>query len=84
MKPSLLTRPSPSCTIWLSTGALFAQSPAALADRAFAAERRDPLSGRARAALKSDEFWPAMHAAEALTLAGKTDEVRAALAAPVA
>lgn len=32
-----------------------------------------------RAGLKSDEFWPAMHAAEALTLAGHGDEVRAAL-----
>ena len=32
-----------------------------------------------RAGLASDEFWPAMHAAEALTLAGKGEEVRAAL-----
>jgi sialidase-1 len=29
--------------------------------------------------LRSDEFWPAMHAAEALTLAGRQEEVRAAL-----
>lgn len=28
-----------------------------------------------RAALRSDEFWPAMHAAEALTLAGRGEEV---------
>jgi sialidase-1 len=33
-----------------------------------------------RAALKSDEFWPAMHAAEALTLGGQQSEVLAALA----
>jgi sialidase-1 len=33
-----------------------------------------------RDGLKSDEFWPAMHAAEALTLAGQGREVRAALA----
>jgi HEAT repeat protein len=33
-----------------------------------------------RAGLASDEFWPAMHAAEALTIAGKGDEVLAALA----
>src|SRR5207244_11463693 len=33
-----------------------------------------------RQALKGDEFWPAMHAAEALTQAGHGDEVRAALA----
>jgi sialidase-1 len=33
-----------------------------------------------RAGLASDEFWPAMHAAEALTLAGQGAEVRAALA----
>jgi sialidase-1 len=32
-----------------------------------------------RDSLKSDEFWPSMHAAEALTLAGHPDEVRAAL-----
>jgi sialidase-1 len=33
-----------------------------------------------REVLKSDEFWPAMHAAEALTLAGRGEEVLAALA----
>jgi hypothetical protein len=32
-----------------------------------------------RDAIKSDEFWPAMHAAEALTLAGAGDEVVATL-----
>ena len=32
-----------------------------------------------RGGLASDEFWPAMHAAEALTLAGFGDEVRRAL-----
>jgi sialidase-1 len=32
-----------------------------------------------RDGMKSEEFWPAMHAAEALTLAGRRDEVRAAL-----
>lgn len=30
-----------------------------------------------REAIRSDEFWPSMHAAEALTLAGKGAEVRA-------
>lgn len=30
-------------------------------------------------AMKGDDFWPAMHAAEALTLAGQGSEVRAAL-----
>jgi sialidase-1 len=35
--------------------------------------------GILRAGMKSDEFWPAMHAAEALTLAGHADEVVAAL-----
>ena len=29
-----------------------------------------------RDGLRSDEFWPAMHAAEALTLAGRSEEVR--------
>jgi len=32
-----------------------------------------------RQGLKSDEFWPSMHAAEALTLAGYGEEVRTAL-----
>lgn len=32
-----------------------------------------------RAGLASDEFWPAMHAAEALTIAGQVEEVRSAL-----
>lgn len=33
-----------------------------------------------RDGLSSDQFWPSMHAAEALSLAGHGDEVRAALA----
>jgi sialidase-1 len=33
-----------------------------------------------RKGIQSDEFWPALHAAEALTLAGHGEEVRAALA----
>jgi sialidase-1 len=37
-----------------------------------------------RAGLKSDEFWPAMHAAEALTLAGQRAEVLTALASRTA
>src|SRR5688572_18441082 len=53
-----------------------------------AAQERAPLDGALRdrclsvlrAGLASDEFWPAMHAAEALTLAGDQGEVLAALA----
>src|SRR5262245_17693172 len=41
---------------------------------------RNRCLGVLRAGLGSDEFWPAMHAAEALTLAGHGAEVRAALA----
>jgi sialidase-1 len=41
---------------------------------------RERCLGILRAGLASDEFWPAMHAAEALTLAGEQDEVLAALA----
>lgn len=37
---------------------------------------RDRVLTVLREALKSDEFWPSMHAAEALTLAGHGDEVR--------
>jgi sialidase-1 len=41
---------------------------------------RDRCLAVLHAAVKSDEFWPAMHAAEALTLAGQQPEVLAALA----
>ena len=44
----------------------------------------DELRGRClktlREGMNSDEFWPSMHAAEGLTLAGHGDEVRACLA----
>lgn len=40
---------------------------------------RERCLGVLREGLRSDEFWPAMHAAEALTLAGFPEEVRAAL-----
>jgi sialidase-1 len=43
-------------------------------------ELRDKALGVLREGLKSEEFWPAMHAAEALTIAGKGSEVRQALA----
>lgn len=47
-------------------------------------ELQPPLRARCLAVLRtglvSQEFWPAMHAAEALTLAGCQDEVLAALA----
>ena len=42
-------------------------------------ETRDECVKVLRAALSGDDFWPAMHAAEALTLAGQGTEVRAAL-----
>lgn len=41
---------------------------------------RDACLTVLRSGLASDEFWPAMHAAEALTLAARSDEVRHALA----
>jgi sialidase-1 len=43
------------------------------------AENRERCLTILRAGLKSDEFWPSMHAAEALTLAGYGAEVRVAL-----
>lgn len=43
------------------------------------AETRQRCESILRAAFKSDEFWPAMHAAEALTQAGHGAEVRAHL-----
>jgi sialidase-1 len=42
---------------------------------------RERCLGVLREALKSDEFWPAMHAAEALTRDGHGAEVRARIAA---
>lgn len=42
-------------------------------------ELRERCLSVLRAGLAGDEFWPAMHAAEALTLAGHGDEVVAAL-----
>lgn len=42
-------------------------------------EVRDRCLKVLREGLASDEFWPAMHAAEALTIAGHGDEVLAAL-----
>jgi sialidase-1 len=42
-------------------------------------ENREKCVKILREGLKSDEFWPAMHAAEALTLAGYGAEVRTAL-----
>jgi len=44
-----------------------------------AADAREQCLTVLRSALAGDEFWPAMHAAEALTLAGQGAEVRVAL-----
>ncbi len=46
-----------------------------------APELRDSCLIILRTGLASEEFWPSMHAAEAMTLAGAGDEVVAALAA---
>ena len=43
-------------------------------------ELRDRCLKTLRDGLNSDEFWPSMHAAEGLTLAGHGDEVRQCLA----
>jgi sialidase-1 len=58
-----------------------AASPAAAADPPpLDPALRDRCEKVLRDGLKSDEFWPAMHAAEALTLAGHGKEVLEALA----
>jgi len=44
-----------------------------------APEVRERCLATLRKSIKADEFWPAMHAAEALTLAGAGDEVLAEL-----
>lgn len=48
-------------------------------EKQLSTEAREQCLSVLRAALAGDEFWPAMHAAEALTLAGQGGEVRAAL-----
>jgi sialidase-1 len=54
--------------------------PAAARGQPLSADERAKSLQVLRAALKGDEFWPAMHAAEALTLLGQGDEVRSFLA----
>jgi sialidase-1 len=60
----------PALALAACPGALLAQDDAALRERCLAV---------LRGGLASDEFWPSMHAAEALTLAGQGKEVIAAL-----
>ena len=61
-------------------GLLVAVSPASLrAEEPLPGDVRDQCLAVLRAALAGEEFWPAMHAAEALTLAGEGAEVRKAL-----
>src|SRR5262245_2944881 len=50
---------------------------------ALSADLRERCVTILRAGLRGDEFWPAMHAAEGLTIAGHGDEVRAFLARKV-
>jgi sialidase-1 len=67
---------------WLSLAAavMVAVGPAlAAGEEELSAERRAECLTVLRAALAGEEFWPAMHASEALTLAGHGDEVRVAL-----
>ncbi|WP_417746489.1 HEAT repeat domain-containing protein [Rosistilla oblonga] len=52
---------------------------AGAADPSDSAATQDQIIQVLRKGLASDEFWPSMHAAEAMSLAGKGDEVRAAL-----
>jgi len=56
---------------------LAAEEPSRLAP--LTSEERARCLSILRSGLASDEFWPSMHAAEALTLAGHKDEVVAAL-----
>lgn len=58
---------------------LFSLAAAALAQEPLPAETREDCVKVLRTALAGDDFWPAMHAAEALTLAGKGADVRRAL-----
>jgi sialidase-1 len=66
--------------VWLGIAGLL---PADDIDRSrpvpLAAEMRQRCVDILRAGLKSDEFWPSMHAAEALTIAGHGGDVIAAL-----
>jgi sialidase-1 len=58
---------------------LFSLAAAALAQEPLPAETREDCVKVLRTALAGDDFWPGMHAAEALTLAGKGADVRRAL-----
>ncbi|MGD9724165.1 MAG: HEAT repeat domain-containing protein [Pirellulales bacterium] len=64
----------------LCVSSTLAQSPNRLAAVSMAPMLKAQCLAVLHQALTSDEFWPAMHAAEALTLAGETNSVRAALA----
>ena len=77
MKPSVA---AVILTSLLSFGTLLAHTQQRLATVPLAPAVEVQCVEVLRSALKSGEFWPSMHAAEALTLAGKTDEVRATLA----
>ncbi|HVK16881.1 MAG TPA: exo-alpha-sialidase [Fimbriiglobus sp.] len=73
-----MTRPTALLLLVLLAAPLRAADPPA------AVPLEPPLRERCltilRDGLKSDEFWPAMHAAEALTLAGQNQDALAALA----
>ena len=77
MKPSVAAA---ILTSLLSVGTLLAQTQQRPVTVSLAPAVESQCVELLRGALNSGEFWPSMHAAEALTLAGKTDEVRATLA----
>ncbi|MCB9768271.1 MAG: hypothetical protein H6752_08765 [Candidatus Omnitrophica bacterium] len=59
---------------FLGAGISFAENPIQL-EPAIEAKCLEIL----RSALRSEEFWPSMHAAEAMTLAGHGEEIRETL-----
>ncbi|AMV36809.1 exo-alpha-sialidase [Planctomyces sp. SH-PL62] len=71
-------------TFWLATALLLTLQRPLTADPAEVLKLDDATRDRCLAILReglaSDDFWPAMHAAEALSLDGRGSEVRAALA----
>ncbi len=78
MRPNLI-----AVTAWMLSlcgpVSLRAEGPTPRQPRPLAPAIRERCLKTLRDAIKSDEFWPSIHAAEALTLAGAGDEVISAL-----
>jgi sialidase-1 len=76
-RPCLILSVAMFASVMSAVASLAAAEPSALV--ALSAEERTRCLSILRSGLASEEFWPAMHAAEALTLAGHQEDVLVAL-----